>query len=64
MPPLPVLPGLRVVRAMEKAGFEVVRIAEATTSYVTRMVAVPLSLCIGTRRCESVHCAGSCVTAD
>ena len=26
MPPLPVLPGLRVVRAMEKAGFEVVRI--------------------------------------
>ena len=26
MPPLPVLPGLRVVRALEKAGFEVVRI--------------------------------------
>ena len=26
MPPLPVLPGLRVVRALENAGFEVVRI--------------------------------------
>ena len=26
MPPLPVLPGLRVVRALEKASFEVVRI--------------------------------------
>lgn len=26
MPPLPVLPGLRVVRALEKAGFEVVRV--------------------------------------
>jgi predicted RNA binding protein YcfA (HicA-like mRNA interferase family) len=26
MPPLPVLPGLRVIRALEKAGFEVVRI--------------------------------------
>lgn len=26
MPPLPVLPGMRVVRALEKAGFEVVRI--------------------------------------
>ena len=26
MPPLPVLPGLHVVRALEKAGFEVVRI--------------------------------------
>jgi predicted RNA binding protein YcfA (HicA-like mRNA interferase family) len=26
MPPLPVLPGLRVVRALEKTGFEVVRI--------------------------------------
>lgn len=26
MPPLPVLPGLRVVRALEKGGFEVVRV--------------------------------------
>ncbi|MGH3279429.1 MAG: type II toxin-antitoxin system HicA family toxin [Trebonia sp.] len=26
MPPLPVLPGLRVVRTLEKAGFEVIRI--------------------------------------
>ena len=27
MPPLPVLPGVRVVRALEKAGFKVVRIS-------------------------------------
>src|ERR1017187_6339053 len=38
--------------------------AEATTSYVTRMVAAPLVPVHRTRRCESVHCAGSCVTAD
>jgi predicted RNA binding protein YcfA (HicA-like mRNA interferase family) len=64
MPPLPVLPGLRVVRAMEKAGFEVVRIRGS--HHVLRHpdgrgTSVPVHR---TRRCESVHCAGSCVTAD
>jgi predicted RNA binding protein YcfA (HicA-like mRNA interferase family) len=65
MPPLPVLPGLRVVRALEKASFAVVRIRGS--HHVLRHPdgrGYPLSLSTGTKRCESVHFAGSCGIAD
>lgn len=64
MPPLPVLAGSRVVRALEKAGFKVVRVRGS--HHVLRHpdgrgTSVPVH---GTRTCEPVRCAASCETVD
>jgi predicted RNA binding protein YcfA (HicA-like mRNA interferase family) len=64
MPPLPVLPGLRVVRALEKASFAVVRIRGSHHVLRHPDGRGTSVLSTGTKRCESVHFAGSCGIAD
>jgi predicted RNA binding protein YcfA (HicA-like mRNA interferase family) len=64
MPQLPVLPGLRVVRALEKASFEVVRIRGSHHVLRHPDGRGTSALSTGTKRCESVHSAESCGIAD
>lgn len=62
MPPLPVLPGSRVVSALERAGFKVTRIRGS--HHVIRTGVARPSPSMGTRTFESARCAASCGTAD